>query len=426
MSENGAGFSTRQVHVGQDAAVATARATPIYLTAGFPFDSFAQAASHFGTGEGFGYTRIGNPTIDVVQRKLASLEGGTDALLVSSGQAALSTAVLAVAEAGDHIVVSNHIYEGSRGLFVDALTRFGITTTFIDDIRDPQAWQDAVRPNTRALVAESISNATNRILDVRAVADVAEAHGIALIVDSTFSTPYLQRPLEHGASLVVHSASKFLSGQGAVLGGVIIDGGHFTASRDGANAPHLIAPGAHGEPSFADRFGGSARLAFAREVIAWRLGPTISPLNAFFIGQGIETLSVRVKEHSRNAALVAAHLEKHPAVASVDYAGLESHPDHDLAARYLPRGYGSVFSFTLSGGLDAARQVTERTGVFTHMTHLGDVRSLILHPASTSHVHSSPDERAVVGVFDGTLRLSVGIEDIEDLLADLDQALRGL
>ena len=426
MSDNGAGFSTRQVHVGEDVAQATPRATPIHLTAGFTFDSFQQGADHFGSGVGFGYTRIGNPTIDAVQRKLASLEGGTEALLVASGQAAVTGAVLSAASAGDHVVASDHIYEGSRGLFVDVLSRFGIETTFVSDIDDPQAWRDAIRPNTRVLFGETISNAANLILDVRAIADVAEEHGIALIVDSTFTTPYLERPIEHGAALVVHSTSKFISGHGSVIGGVIIDGGHFDALRDGPKAPHLVAPGAHGEESYAARVDGSARLAWARDVLVPRLGPAISPLNAFFVGQGLETLSLRVREHSRNAALIAAWLETQPAVASVDYAGLESHPDHKRAVRYLPNGFGSVFTFTLHGGQEAARHVVENVRTFTHMTHLGDVRSLILHPATTSHVHATPERRTAVGVHEGTLRVSIGIEDADDLIADLAAAFTGL
>lgn len=426
MSDNGAGFSTRQVHVGEDVAEATPRATPIHLTAGFIFDSFQQGMDHFGAGVGFGYTRIGNPTIDAVQRKLASLEGGTQALLVASGQAAVTGAVLSSAGAGDHIVVSDHIYEGSRGLFLDVLTRFGIETTFVSAIRDADAWRAAIRPNTTALFAESISNAANLVLDVRQIADVADEHGIPLIVDSTFTTPYLQRPLEHGAALVVHSTSKFISGHGSVIGGVIIDGGHFDPARHGAKAPHLTTAGSGGIPSAADRHGGSARLGWAREVLVPRLGPAISPLNAFLVGQGLETLSLRVREHSRNAALVASWLETHPAVATVDYVGLASHPDNDLVERYLPDGAGSVFTFTLHGGQDAARHVVESVQTFTHMTHLGDVRSLILHPATTSHVHATAERRAALGVFDGTLRVSIGIEDADDLIADLDRAFTDL
>lgn len=419
----GKGFTTRQVHERGRPGASSPRATPIYLTAGFSFDEYDAAAAHFGAGEGFAYTRIGNPTVEAVEGALAALEGGTQALLLASGQAATSVALLSLAAAGDHIVVSNHIYEGSRGLIVDNLARFGISADFVDDIADPAAWEAAIRPTTKALFAESISNATNRILDIATISAVARRHGIPLVVDNTFATPYLLRPIEHGADVVVHSASKFLAGQGAVIGGAIIDSGRFDPAVSGGAFPHLVAPGRGGAPSIADRVGGDARIAYARESVGPRLGPTPSPLNAFLIGQGIETLSLRVDRQSANALAVARWLAAHPAVASVDYAGLPSHPDHALASEILPDGYGSVFTFTVAGSAADARRVVEALEVFTHMTHLGDVRSLVLHPASTSHVHLTEDERVALGVFPGTLRLSIGIEDVDDLLEDLDRAL---
>lgn len=416
------GFTTRQVHVGTDAAPATPRALPIHLTAGFTFDSFDDAAAHFGAGDGYGYTRTGNPTVDAVERKLASLEGGAEAVLLASGQAALAVALLGLVSAGSHIVSSTHIYEGTRGLLVDNLARLGIETTFVDDIHDPDAWRRAIRPETRVLLGESIANARNDVLDIAAVAAIGDAAGIPLIVDNTFATPYLLRPLEHGAAIVVHSASKFLAGQGAVLGGVIVDDGRFDASRSGRLFPHLVESGA-GTPSVWERYGGRARIAHLRESVAPRYGPTPSPLTAFLIGQGIETLSLRVQRQSENALAVAGWLADRPEVASVDYAGLASHPTHDLARNSLRGGYGSVFTATLRGGLPAARAFVEAVSVITHMTHLGDVRSLVLHPATTSHARRSPAERAALGVHPGTLRLSIGIEDLDDLLADLDQAL---
>jgi len=418
------GFSTRQVHVGADAVEALPRAVPIHLTAGFRFDGFDQAAHHFGTGDGFGYTRTGNPTIDAVERKLASLESGVQALLVASGQAAVAVALLGLLSAGDHVVASTHIYEGTRGLLVDSLARFGVEADFVDDISDPDAWRRAVRPTTRVLFAESVANARNDLLDVAAIARVADEHGIPLVVDNTLATPYLLRPLEHGASVVVHSASKFLAGQGAILGGVIVDDGRFDAARSGSLFPHLVQPTRTGGPSVAERHGGLARIAYLRESVAPRFGPTISPLNAFFIGQGVETLSLRVRQQSAAALEIARFLEARPEVESVDYVGLASHRDHRLVARYLPRGAGSVFQFTLRGGVAAARAFVESVRVFTHMTHLGDVRSLVLHPETTSHSQRTPEERAALGVHPGTLRVSIGIEDPEDLLADLDSALR--
>lgn len=416
------GFTTRQVHVGTDAATATPRALPIHLTAGFTFDSFDDAAAHFGAGDGYGYTRTGNPTVDAVEHKLASLEGGAEAVLLASGQAALAVALLGLVTAGSHIVSSTHIYEGTRGLLVDNLARLGIETTFVDDIHDPDAWRRAIRPETRVLLGESIANARNDVLDIAAVAAIGDAAGIPLIVDNTFATPYLLRPLEHGAAIVVHSASKFLAGQGAVLGGVIVDDGRFDASRSGHLFPHLVDSGA-GTPSVWERHGGRARIAHLRESVAPRYGPTPSPLTAFLIGQGIETLSLRVQRQSENALAIAGWLTDRPEVASVDYAGLASHPTHDLARTSLRGGFGSVFTVTLRGGLPAARAFVEAVSVITHMTHLGDVRSLVLHPATTSHARRSPAERAALGVHPGTLRLSIGIEDLDDLRADLDQAL---
>jgi O-acetylhomoserine (thiol)-lyase len=419
MTVDTARFATRAVHAARSRDTAAARATPIYLTAGFEFDDFDHAADHFGTGTGFGYTRTGNPTVHAVERQLAALEAGADAVLVASGQAAIVTALLTVAGAGDHIVSSTHIYEGTRGLLLDNLTRLGIETTFVDDIADPSAWHAAIRPNTRALFAESIANARNDILDISAVSAVADGFAIPLIVDNTLATPYLVRPIEHGAAIVVHSASKFLAGHGSVLGGVIVDDGRFDAAAAGHNAPHLVLPGRTGQPSLAARHGGRARIAYARESVAPRFGASPSPLNAFLIGQGVETLGLRVERQSRNAQIVAEWLAQHPDVESVDYAGLTSHPDHAVASRYLQGGFGSIFTFTLRGGLPAARSFVESARVFTHMTHIGDVRSLVLHPGTTSHAQRSDAEREALGIRPGTLRLSIGIEDIEDLLEDL-------
>ncbi|MGB4779575.1 O-acetylhomoserine aminocarboxypropyltransferase/cysteine synthase family protein [Microbacterium sp.] len=413
------GFTTRQVHERSSRAAqvaVTPRATPIYLTAGFEFDEYEQAAAHFGQGEGYAYTRIGEHT-------LAALEGGSQALLLASGQAATSVALLSLLESGQHVVASTHIYEGTRGLLRDNLSRLGIRTTFVDDIRDLGAWEAAIRPETRVLFAESISNASNRLIDTTALAGVARRHGIPLVIDNTFATPYLIRPLELGADVVVHSASKFLAGHGSVLGGAIVDSGRLDLARAAELFPHFATAGRGGVPSLLERVGGDARIAYAREAVAPRFGPTPSPLNAFLIGQGIETLSLRIQRQSANALAVAQWLAGRPEVASVDYVGLPSHPDHDLAVRYLPDGFGSVFSFTLRGDADTARRFVAALDVFTHMTHLGDVRSLVLHPASTSHTFLTEAERTAVGVFPGTLRVSIGIEDADDLIDDLAQAL---
>lgn len=426
MTVDTARFATRAVHAARSRETAAARATPIYLTAGFEFDDFDHAADHFSTGTGFGYTRTGNPTVRAVERQLASLESGADAVLVASGQAAVSTALLSVVGAGDHIVSSTHIYEGTRGLFLDNLARLDIETTFVEDIADPDAWRAAIRPNTRALFAESLANARNDVLDVAAVSAIADEVAVPLIVDNTLATPSLLRPIEHGAAVVVHSASKFLAGHGSVLGGVIVDDGRFDAERAGHNAPHLVLPGRGGAPSVFSRHGGRARIAYARESVGPRFGASPSPLNAFLIGQGAETLSLRVERQSRNALEIARWLESQDAVESVDYAGLPSHPHHETAVRYLEGGFGSIFTFTLRGGLPAARRFVEDVRVFTHMTHIGDVRSLVLHPGTTSHAQRTDAERAVLGVGPGTLRLSIGIEDVADLIADLSRVLESV
>ncbi|MFL1999411.1 O-acetylhomoserine aminocarboxypropyltransferase/cysteine synthase family protein [Microbacterium sp. A1-JK] len=419
------GFTTRQVHVADETVSAEPRALPIYLTAGFRFSDVEHSADHFGTGAGFGYSRTGNPTVDAVERRLASLEGGDQAILVASGQAAVVSALLSLLSAGDHLVAATQIYEGTRGAIIHNLERLGIETTFVD-ATSLDDWRAAIRPNTKALFAESLSNARNDVLDVAAVSGIGDERGVPLIVDSTFTTPYLLRPIEHGAAIVVHSASKFLAGQGSVLGGVIVDDGRFDAAKSGHLYPHLTTADRLGGPSYAEKYGRRARGQYIRESVVPRLGPTPSPLNAFFIGQGIETLSLRVERQSANALAVARWLAARPEVVGVDYVGLPSHPHHALAERYLPRGSGSVFTFTLVGGKVAASHIAESVEIITHMTHLGDVRSLILHPASTSHAGRTEAERAEAGVFPGTLRVSIGIEDIDDLLRDLGRAFDSL
>lgn len=389
------GFATRQLHgVAAPTAAVTPRAQPIYLTAGFVLDDFDQAEQLFADGDGFSYTRVANPTNAAVEQRVAALERGAGALLVGSGQAATLVALLGLVQAGEHIVSASSIYEGTRNLLTENLSRLGIASDFVADANDPAAWEALITPQTRALFAESIPNPKNDVLDIAAVAGVARAHGIPLVIDSTLATPFLVRPIEHGADIVVHSASKFFAGHGSVLGGVLVD----------TDAERLV------------------RL---RE-LAMRFGPTASPLNAFLIGQGLETLSLRVERQSQNALEVASWLEQQPQVHSVDYSGLASSPYHGLAQRYLPDGQGSVFSFTLRGGRDAARRFVNALEVFTHMTHLGDVRSLVLHLASTSHNLRTDEQLSQAGIWPGTLRVSIGIEDAGDLIADLEQALRAV
>jgi len=419
------GFATRQLHAGTKATGhVTPRATPIFLTAGFVLDDFDHATELFGgDSDGYSYTRVANPTTEAVEQRIAALEGGTEAVLVGSGQAAVAIALLGLLEAGQHVVSAASIYEGTRGLLLDNLGRLGIESDFVNDMNDPAEWERLIRPSTRALFAESIANPKNEILDIAAIAEVARRHGIPLVVDNTFASPYLVRPIEHGADIVVHSASKFLAGHGAVLGGVIVDSGRFDAERSGILFPHLVERDRLGRPSFAEKRGGDARIAYVREVVALRFGPTPSPLNAFLISQGIETLSLRVERQSANALGVARWLEQQDEVHSVDYSGLESNPYHALAQRYLPDGQGSVFSFTLRGGVAAAREFINALETFTHMTHLGDVRSLILHPASTSHTLRTEEELAQQGIWPGLLRVSIGIENLADLIRDLDRGL---
>ncbi|KHK99036.1 O-acetylhomoserine aminocarboxypropyltransferase [Microbacterium mangrovi] len=417
-------FSTRQVHAGfEPEGPYRPRATPIHLTAGFVFDDFEQGHERFaGTDDGFSYSRVGNPTSAAAERRIADLESGRGALLVGSGQAAVATTILALVSAGDHVLASGSLYEGTRELLRDDLARLGVETTFVRDHTDPAAWAAGIRPETKVLFAESIPNPKNDVLDIATVAEVAHRHGRPLVVDNTLGTPYLVRPLEHGADIVVHSASKFLAGHGTVLGGVIVDGGRFPWHDTGGRYPQLTAHRGVDGRTLVERSGAVAFLEHARRV-AMRFGPVPSPINAFLILQGIETLSLRVARQSATALRLAQWLERHPSVESVDYSGLPSSPHHALARRYLPHGQGAVFAVTVRGGRDAARTFTDSLRLFTRMTHLGDTRSLVLHPATTTHVLRDEAELADAGIGPGLLRLSIGLEEPDDLIADLDQAL---
>ncbi len=429
MANDDHGFSTEQVHGGfvPDAGHG-ARIPAIHMSSGFLFDDFDQARDRFaGTEDGYTYTRLGNPTNADVERRVALLERGVEAILVGSGQAAATIAFLGLLQAGDHVLAARSIYEGTKGLLVQNLGRLGIEVDFVADQRDLDEWARLVRPNTKAFFAETIPNPKNDVLDITGVADTAHRAGVPLIVDNTLATPYLVRPVEHGADIVIHSASKFLSGHGAGLGGVVVDGGTFDWSASPGRWQHLTSPERSlGGESYVERYGNRAFVVFARDVVASRIGPTPSPFNAFLIRQGIETLSLRVERHSANALTVAQWLEAQPEVTSVDHAGLASSPFHDLAQRYLPRGAGSVFAFTLAGGEAAAHTFIDSVQLFSRMTHLGDVRSLILHPATTTHAGKTAAERADQGIDDGLIRLSVGIEDVADLLRDLGRGFAAL
>ena len=429
MSDNAADwkFETKQVHSGaQPDPTTNARATPIYQTTSYVFNNAQHAQNLFALAE-FGniYTRIMNPTQAVVEERVAALEGGTAALLLASGQAASTFAVLNIAQAGDHIVSSSSIYGGTYNLFKYTLAKLGIETTFVENQDDPEEWRRALRPNTKLFFAETIGNPKINVLDIRLVADVAHAGGVPLIVDSTIATPYLIRPFEHGADIVIHSATKFLGGHGAVIGGVIVDGGTFEWSKNVEKFPGLTEPDPsyHGV-SYTGAVGdGIAYIIKARVQLLRDLGSAIAPASAWQLIQGIETLSLRIERHVQNAQNIAEWLENHPDIASVNYAGLPSSPWYAAANRYAPRGVGAVLSFELKGGVDAGRALVDNLSLFSHLANIGDVRSLVIHPASTTHAQLTPEQQLTAGVTPGLVRLSVGIENIDDLKADLETGL---
>ena len=420
-------FETQQVHSGSAPDPTTnARATPIYKTTSYVFNSAEHAQNLFALAE-FGniYTRIMNPTQAVVEERVAALEGGTAALLLASGQAASTIAVLNIAQAGDHIVSSSSIYGGTYNLFKYTLARLGIETTFVENQDDAEEWRRALRPNTKLFFAETIGNPKINVLDIRLVADVAHAGGVPLIVDSTIATPYLIRPFEHGADIVVHSATKFLGGHGAVIGGIIVDGGTFEWSRNVEKFPGLTEPDPsyHGV-SYTGAVGdGIAYIIKARVQLLRDLGSAIAPASAWQLIQGIETLSLRIERHVQNAQTIAEWLENHPDIASVNYAGLPSSPWYAAANTYAPRGVGAVLSFELKGGVDAGRSLVDNLSLFSHLANIGDVRSLVIHPASTTHAQLTPEQQLTAGVTPGLVRLSVGIENVADLKADLETGL---
>ncbi|MET0974791.1 MAG: bifunctional o-acetylhomoserine/o-acetylserine sulfhydrylase [Leifsonia sp.] len=429
MSDNTANwaFETQQVHAGAAPdPVTNARATPIYQTTSYVFNNAEHAKNLFALAE-FGniYTRIQNPTQAVVEERVAALEGGTAALLVASGQAAETFAVLNIAQAGDHIVSSSSIYGGTYNLFKYTLAKLGIETTFVENQDDAEEWRRAVRPNTKLFFAETIGNPKINILDIRLVADIAHENGIPLIVDNTIATPYLIRPFEHGADIVVHSATKFLGGHGTVIGGVIVDGGTFEWSKNVEKFPGLTEPDPsyHGA-SYTSVLGDSiAYIIKARVQLLRDLGSAISPDSAFSLIQGIETLSLRVERHVQNAQAIAEWLENHPDIASVNYSGLPSSPWYAAANTYAPKGVGAVLSFELKGGVDAGRAFADSLQLFSHLANIGDVRSLVIHPASTTHSQLTPEQQLTAGVTPGLVRLSVGLENVEDLKADLETGL---
>ncbi|ERK69948.1 MULTISPECIES: bifunctional o-acetylhomoserine/o-acetylserine sulfhydrylase, partial [Leifsonia] len=420
-------FETKQIHTGAAPdPVTNARATPIYQTTSYVFNNAEHAKNLFALAE-FGniYTRIQNPTQAVVEERVAALEGGTGALLVASGQAAETFAVLNIAQAGDHIVSSSSIYGGTYNLFKYTLAKLGIETTFVENQDDADEWRRAVRPNTKLFFAETIGNPKINILDIALVADVAHEAGVPLIVDNTIATPYLIRPFEHGADIVVHSATKFLGGHGTVIGGIVVDGGSFEWSKNVDKFPGLTEPDPsyHGASYTAAVGDGLAYIIKARVQLLRDLGSAIAPASAWQLIQGIETLSLRVERHVQNAQEIAEFLENHPDVATVNYSGLPTSPWYAAANKYAPKGVGAVLSFELKGGVDAGRALVDNLALFSHLANIGDVRSLVIHPASTTHSQLTPEQQLTAGVTPGLVRLSVGLENIDDLKADLSAGL---
>jgi O-acetylhomoserine (thiol)-lyase len=416
-------FETRQIHAGQSPDSQTnARALPIYQTTAYTFRDTKHAADLFALAEpGNIYTRIMNPTQSAVEERVASLEGGVAALLLASGQAAETYAILNLAEAGDHIVSSPNLYGGTYNLFHYTLPRYGIEVTFVDDPDNLDSWKKAIRPNTKAFFGESIANPSNAILDIENIAKIAHENGIPLIVDNTVATPFLLRPIEFGADIVVHSATKYMGGHGTTVAGVIVDSGKFDWKKNAAKFPQYNTPDpSYGGLVYADALGELAYILRARIVLLRDFGAAVSPFNAFLIAQGLETLSLRMERHIQNAKAVATWLEKRSEVEKVNYASLDSHPYNKWAKKYTPAGSGAVLSFEIKGGIEAGKKFVEALELHSHVANIGDVRSLVIHPASTTHLQLTPQEQLEAGVTPGLIRLAVGIENINDILADIE------
>jgi O-acetylhomoserine (thiol)-lyase len=428
-------FETLQIHAGQTPDPTTgARALPLYQTTAYQFRDTKHAADLFSLAElGNIYTRIMNPTQDAVEQRIAALEGGVAALLLASGSAATTFAVLNVAEAGDHIVSSPSLYGGTYNLFHYTLPKFGVEVTFVDDASDPESWRKAVKPNTKAFFGETIANPKNEILDIKMVADIAHEVGVPLIVDNTVATPYLIKPINFGADVVIHSATKFLSGHGNAVVGAIVDAGKF----DYAQYPEKFKGFNQPDPSYngivyaqalgvGSAFGANLSYIFKIRLQLLRdVGAAVAPFNAWLLAQGLETLSLRMERHVENAKAIAHWLESHPSVDKVNYAALSSSPWNALAKQYAPKGPGAVLSFELKGGIEAGKKFIESLELFSHVANIGDVRSLVIHPASTTHSQLSGAEQLEAGVTPGLVRLSLGLENIEDLKADLEIGFAG-
>jgi O-acetylhomoserine (thiol)-lyase len=425
MTERKLKFDTLQVHAGQKPDPATgSRAVPIYQTTSYVFDNVAHAASLFALEEpGNIYTRIMNPTTDVFEQRMAALEGGVGALATASGSAAITYAILNIAGAGDEIVSASTLYGGTFNLFAATLPKFGIKTTFVDP-DTAENFRRAITPDTKALYIETIGNPGINLVDIEAVANIAHENGLPLIVDNTFGTPYLIRPIEYGADIVVHSATKYIGGHGTSIGGVIVDSGKFDWAGSG-KFPGLTEadPSYHGI-RFVEKFGQSAYIVKARVQLLRDTGAALSPFNAFLFLQGLETLSLRVEKHVYNAKKIAQFLQDHPLVSWVNYPSLKGNKYYELAQKYMPKGAGAVFTFGIKGGLNAGKKFIENLRIFSLLANVADAKSLVIHPASTTHAQLTEAEQKIAGVTPDMIRVSIGIEDAEDLIYDLDQALK--
>jgi len=422
-------FETLQLHVGQEEADPTtdARAVPIYQTTSYVFHNAQHAADRFALKDaGNVYGRLTNPTEDVLEKRIAALEGGVAALALASGAAAVTYAAQTLAHAGQHIVAATTIYGGTYNLFEHTLPDFGITTTFVDPTKGVQVFEEAIRENTQFLYIESVGNPNANLIDIDAVAEIAHRHNIPLVVDSTFATPYQIRPFEHGADLVVHSATKFIGGHGTTLGGIIVDSGKFDWVKSG-RFPWLVEPNAsyHGI-SFAKDVGAAAFVTYIRALLLRDTGATISPFNAFILLQGVETLSLRVERHVENALKVVDYLAKHPKVSKVNHPAQASHPDHALYEKYFPNGGISIFTFEIKGGAEDAMKFIDNLKVFSLLANVADVKSLVIHPASTTHSQMTEEELLASGITPSTIRLSIGTEHIDDIIYDLEQGFKAL
>ncbi len=421
-------FETLQLHVGQEQPdpATDARAVPIYQTTSYVFKNSAHAAARFGLADaGNIYGRLTNSTQDVLEKRIAALEGGVAALALASGAAAITYTIQALAQAGDHIVAQKTIYGGSYNLLAHTLPQFGVETTFVDahDLAEVEA---AIRPNTKAIYLETLGNPNSDIPDIDAIAEIAHRNGLPLVIDNTFGTPYLIRPIEHGADIVVHSATKFIGGHGTTLGGIIVDSGKFDWKASGKYAPIAAPnPSYHGI-SFVDAAGPAAFVTYVRAILLRDTGAAISPFNAFLLLQGVETLSLRLDRHAENTRKVVAYLAGHPQVEHVNHPSLPDHPDHALYEKYFPNGGASIFTFEINGGQEEAHKFIDHLEIFSLLANVADVKSLVIHPATTTHSQLSPEELADQGIKPNTIRLSIGTEHIDDIIADLERGFAAL